>query len=97
MSRPTYWPTLSAAWSSVCPSPMVTTISGGANGSSSRNRQTPEKFERVVPVGPLGLELAQAARDGQAVPVVDDVEQVAAGGAGEVTSRPRRTSPGTPG
>ena len=41
---PTCRPTLSAVWSRVCPSPMVTTISGGANGSSSRNRQTPEKL-----------------------------------------------------
>ena len=41
---PTYWPTLSAACSSVCPSPIVTIISRGAKGSSSRNRQTPEKF-----------------------------------------------------
>ena len=40
---PTYWPTLSAGCRSVCPSPMVTTSSGGANGSSSRNRQTPLK------------------------------------------------------
>ncbi len=53
-------PTLSAGCSSVCPSPMVTTFSGGANGSSSRNRQTPREAERVEPVGPLGLEVAQA-------------------------------------
>ena len=43
-SRPTYRPTLSARWRRVWPSPMVTTCSGGAKGSSSRNRQTPEKF-----------------------------------------------------
>src|SRR5208337_1513679 len=41
---PTYCPTLSAFWSKVCPSPMVTTMLGVAKGKRSRNLQTPEKF-----------------------------------------------------
>ena len=44
----------------VWPSPMVTTCSGGANGSSSRNRQTPREAERIGAVGPLGLEVVAA-------------------------------------
>ena len=60
---PTYWPTLSAAWSRVCPSPMVTTCSGGANGSSSRNRQTPGEVQSGSSRSrPLGLEVAKPAR-----------------------------------
>jgi hypothetical protein len=38
---PTYLPTVSARWLSVCPSPMVRMRSSWANGNSSRNRQTP--------------------------------------------------------
>ena len=94
---PTYWPTLSAAWSSVCPSPMVTTISRGANGSSSRNRQTPEKLSGSSRSDHLASNSLSRRGTGQAVPVVDDVEQVAARGAGEVRLVDRRTSPGTPG
>ena len=78
-------PTLSARWSRVWPSPMVTTRSGGAKGRSSRNRQTPGEVEGVEAVGPLGLEIAEPAGDGQAVPVVDDVEQIAASRAGEMS------------
>ena len=37
----------------------------------------------VEPVGPLGLELGEAAGDGQSIPVVDDVDEVAAFGTGE--------------
>ena len=42
-ARPTYLATDVAFCSSVWPSPMVTAISGGAKGSSSRNRHTPLK------------------------------------------------------
>ena len=38
-----------------------------------------------MPAGPLGLELGEPARDGQPVPLVDDVEQVAARRAGEMS------------
>src|SRR5579864_280881 len=44
-AMPTYLPTASAVWSKVCPSPIVTTISGGATGSRALKRQTPEKLE----------------------------------------------------
>ena len=81
---PTYWPTLSAVWSRVCPSPMVTTMLGGANGRSSRNRQTPEKLSGSRRSAHLASKSRERARDGEPVPVVDDVEQVAAGRAGEM-------------
>src|SRR3954453_11251381 len=40
---PTYRATPSDEWSSVCPSPIVTILFGGANGNRSENRQTPLK------------------------------------------------------
>src|SRR5262245_13496614 len=40
---PTYLATLSAFCRMVCPSPIVMILSGGANGSNSRKRQTPLK------------------------------------------------------
>ena len=45
---PTYFATVSDWRSSVCPSPMVITRPSGANGNSSRKRQTPEKFKGCV-------------------------------------------------
>src|SRR6516165_888350 len=47
-SSPTKAPTVSARCKIVCPSPMVNTFSTGANGSSSRNLQTPLKFRALV-------------------------------------------------
>jgi len=51
-NRPGFSPanaaTESARWQSVCPSPIVTIASSGANWSSSRNRHTPEKSSGCV-------------------------------------------------
>ena len=61
---------------------MVTIFSGGANGSSSRNRQTPLKHSGSWRRAHFCSNSAQATRGRRAVPVVGHVEQVAALGAG---------------
>ena len=58
--------------------------SGGAKGKRSRNRQTPEKLSGSRRLAHLRLEIAARPGNGKAVPVVDDVDQVAADGAREV-------------
>ena len=63
---------------------MVTTCSAGRTAAARGTARRREKLSGSSRSRPLGLEVAQATRDGQAVPVVDDVEQVAAGRAGEV-------------
>ena len=92
-SCPTYAATASARWQSVWPSPMVRILSSGANGNSSRNRQTPEKSSGSVRFGPLALEVRERLRHRQPVPVVGHVEQPAAlraakRGVGQVDGRP---------
>ena len=63
---------------------MVTTMVSGANGRSSRNRQTPEKLSGSSRAAHLASKSARPARDRQAVPVVNDVDQVAASRAREM-------------
>ena len=75
---PTYCGHGVGRWQSVCPSPIVMMRSSGANGNSSRNRQTPEKSSGSMAVGPLRLEIGERLRHRQPVPVVGDVEQPAA-------------------
>ena len=67
-----------ACCSSVCPSPMVTILFGGANGSSSWNRQTPLKQSGSWRRDHLCFEVLRATAGLAAVPVVSDVEQRAA-------------------
>ena len=67
---------------SVCPSPIVTTESGVANGSSSWKRQMPLKRSGSLRRRPHFLEIPQRLGRAGLVPVVGHVEQVAALGAG---------------
>ena len=57
---------------------MVTILSGGANGSSSWNRQTPLKQSGSLRRLHFVFERLRATREPAAVPVVGDVEQRAA-------------------
>ena len=74
---------------------MVTTMD--RRGERQELAEPPDagEVERVEPSSPLRLEFRKPAGNGQAVPVVNDVEQVAAGRAGEMglvngVSRPTR-------
>ena len=90
--RPTNRPTPSQACSSVCPSPMVTIFSAGANGNSSRNRHTPLKqsgsFRRLH----FCFERRERLGNRQRVPVVLDVQQRTASVATSLHLRRRHTS-----
>ena len=75
---PTYWPTLSAFWSRVCPSPMVTTMGLGSERQEIAKPPDTREVERVEATGPPRLEVGEGPRDGEPVPVVNHVHQVAA-------------------
>ena len=59
--------------------------SRGGEGEELAEPPDAGEVEGVEPCGPLGLELVEPAGDGQAVPVVDDVDEVAASRAGEMS------------
>ena len=67
----------------VCPSPIVTTASGGAKGSNSRNRQTPLKSSGLRRLPQRASNSRSDCGDGNAVPFVADVEQAATGVTGD--------------
>ena len=66
---------------------MVRILSGGANGSSSRKRQTPLKLSGLVRSAHLASNAVQRCGRLEAVPVVGHVEQAAAARADEAGVR----------
>ena len=58
---------------------------GGSEGEEFAETPDAGEVEGVGAVRPLGLELVEAAGDGEAVPVVDNVDQIAANRAGEMS------------
>ena len=75
-SSPTYSADAVGRCSSVCPSPIVTTISAGANGQQLVKPPHAAKRERLVPPRPFAFKPLEFGGGLQAVPVVDDVQQL---------------------